>query len=264
MPNFGKFMMTSVPNVTYRKPGMRDWALLGIGVTFVLTGLLVLPSNPNVGIVTIAFFGPCAMVFATSIVRKFRFRRLRALRVEIIGGVPIRPSRATVFVFGASLAMMGIVLVAFGRSYGIVFWALAWLIAIAGFATLLGLAAGWLPVGYLQFDPPGITIGRRGWAYTVPWDCISGISAGEYHDNAALFIWLDHPDAISAHPPERKGQVLKHLARNARWIGAPIMLMTSQYGMDLPLLVNAMERYITSPSARTELSRRLLPQGDSA
>jgi hypothetical protein len=43
MPNFGKFMMTSVPNVTYRKPGMRDWALLGIGVTFVLTGLLVLP-----------------------------------------------------------------------------------------------------------------------------------------------------------------------------------------------------------------------------
>src|ERR1700730_3283064 len=253
-------MMTVAPNNGFPKPGIRDWTLLGIAVTFVLAGLFILPSDLNVGIVTIAFFGLCATVFAATITRKLRSHRLRPLLVEIVGGVPIRPSRTRALAVGGSAALLGVGLVAFGRSYAAVFWSIGWFLAAAGCLTLLGLAVGWLPVGYIQFDPPGITIARRGWAYTIPWDGISRISAGEIHGNAALFIWLHEPGAVRAHPPERKAQAAKHLSANTRLVGAPFLLLTSQYGMDLPLLMQAVERYVSDPAARAELARNLVTQ----
>jgi hypothetical protein len=112
--------------------------------------------------------------------------------------------------------------------------------------------------GALQTTRRVRIVHHDGWAYTIPWDGISRIGASEFHDNAALLIWLHHADVVNAHPPERKNQVVKHLASNLRWVGAPVMLLTSQYRMDLPLLVQALERYITDPSARTELSRKPL------
>src|SRR6266568_9091794 len=94
----GPWMKRTSPHPidAYPGPGIRDWALLAIGVGFTGAGLLILPFNPNVGIVTIALFGLSAVVFATTIVRKLRFRRPRPLRAEIVGGVPIRRSRAIV------------------------------------------------------------------------------------------------------------------------------------------------------------------------
>jgi hypothetical protein len=67
---------------------------------------------------------------------------------------------------------------------------------------------------------------------------------------------------VAAHPPERKDQVARHLASNVGWFGAPVMLLTSQYRLDLPLLVQALERYITDPTARAELSRKPIAQAD--
>src|ERR1700730_12421571 len=253
-------MMTVAPNNGFPKPGIRDWTLLGIAVAFVLAGLFILPSDLNVGIVTIAFFGLCATVFAATITRKLRFRRLRPLLVEIVGGVPIRPSRHRALAVGPSAPVLGVVLVAFGRSYGVVFWSIGWFLAAAGCLTLLGLAVGWLPVGDIQIDPAGRPIARRGWGYTIPRDVVSQISGGEIHGNAALFIWLHEPGAVRAHPPERKAQAVKHLAANTRWVGAPVLLLTSQYGMDLPLLMQAVERYVSDPAARAELARKLVTQ----
>src|SRR5215475_4487259 len=69
----------AAPDNGYPKPGLRDWILLGIAATFVLAGMVAFPSNPNVGIVTMAFFGLCGAVFASTIIRKLRFRRLHPL-----------------------------------------------------------------------------------------------------------------------------------------------------------------------------------------
>jgi hypothetical protein len=64
---------------------------------------------------------------------------------------------------------------------------------------------------------------------------------------------------VRAHPPEREAQAVKHLAANTRWVGAPVLLLASQYGMDL--LMQAVERYVSDPAARAELARKLVAHG---
>jgi hypothetical protein len=91
----------------YPKPGIRDWALLAIGIVFVLSGVIILPSNRDVGIVSLAMFGPATVVATTIILRKLRFRRQRALKAEIVGGVPIRQSRVLVITSGSNAGRDG-------------------------------------------------------------------------------------------------------------------------------------------------------------
>jgi hypothetical protein len=253
--------MAAATDNGFPKPSFFDWLALAIGVMFVLAGLVIFRFDRNSGIVTLTLFGLCAGVSVATIVRKLRFRRMRPLRVELVGGVPIKPSRANVLIVSSSIAVLGVVILVFGRHYGLVFWSMGWLLAAIGFLLLLGLATGYLPVGHVQFDPGGITIASRKWAYMIPWDNISQMRAGEYSGNPALFIWLHRDHAVEAQPPELNGKVMKLLAMNTGLIGAPVMLMTSRYGLDLPLLACAMERYVTDPSARAELSRRLLEGG---
>jgi hypothetical protein len=262
-PGVERFIIaTASPNDQYAGPGFRDWMLFGIGVIPVLCGLIGLlfnPSNPNVGIVTITFFGLCTATSAVNIIRKLRFCRPRPLRVEIVGGVPIRPSRVYYFIIGAAITVLGAVIIVFGREYPEPFWFMGWPLVIVGCLILSGLAIGRLPIGHLQFDPPGITISRGRWAYTIPWDGIAKIDRRELSDHhAVLLIWPHHEDVVSVHPQECKGRLTRHFAWNLHWAGAPIVILPSQYGMDLPLLIQAVDRYITVPSTRTELSSRLL------
>jgi hypothetical protein len=56
--------------------------------------------------------------------------------------------------------------------------------------------------------------------------------------------------------------VLKSFAWGTGWAGAPIMLLPSRYGIDLPMLMLALERYLTEPTARSELAHRLIPRGE--
>ena len=72
-------------------------------------------------------------------------------------------------------------------------------------------------------------------------------------------IWLHDNTRIVVDPIERYQQALKQLAWNTGWTGAPIFVLTSNYGMDLPLFMMAMERYLADPAARAELARRQLP-----
>ncbi len=69
-------------NSNWPKPGLRDWALLTIGALFVCAGLFILPRDRNTGLVTLAFFGCCTAVFASTIVRKLRARKLAPLKAE--------------------------------------------------------------------------------------------------------------------------------------------------------------------------------------
>jgi hypothetical protein len=245
----------------YPKPTWRDWGLLAVGVGFTASGLLILPQNRDVGVVTIAFFGLCAVVFVITIARKLRNRRMSFLAVEIAGGVPIRPSRGLAFALGLALAALGAVLIVFGQSYGVIFRSLAWVVAVFGGGFTLAAAMGWFPAGHIQFDPEGLTIACRRWSYTAPWDSIAGVAAGDYHDNPALFIWLRDVSAVKAHPPESMEAVLKTLARSQSWAGAPIVILTSRYLIPLPLLATVVERYVAEPSARAGLARPRVTAG---
>jgi hypothetical protein len=236
---------------------------LAIGLGFVLLGFLLLPREGARAIAPIAFFGACTLVFAATIVRKWRFSRLRPLRAEIAGGVRIPPSRSKALVLGAAITVLGVILVVFGRDHGVILWLISWFIAVVGAGVLIGSAFGWLPVGYLQFDPGGMTIGSRLWAFTVPWDRVARIEAGEFHDNPALYIWIDRPQDVLVHPPQRLSNVLRQLAWSERRLGAHVMVLTSTYDLDLPLLMRALERYVADPASRSELAeKKLLPAGN--
>jgi len=247
----------------YPRPGVKDWALLAINVIFVALGLLLLLHKSDVAIVTLALFGPCLIVTVSGVLRKFRFRRFRALKAEIVGGVPIRPTRTQPLSIALVLTLMGVVVVLFGRSYGLIFWSLAWAMALIGCALTIAVLSGLIPNDYLKFDPEGITFARARYSYMVPWESIAQVSAGHIYDNPALFIWLRDHSGVTVHPSEKRARVLKSFATGMTWAGAPIALLPSRYGIDLPVLVLALERYLTEPTARSELAHRLIPYGNS-
>src|SRR4051812_38318897 len=93
----------------YQGPGLSDWSLLGLGVAFVICGLVLLPSKPDVAVPCLALFGVCTLVFGANVLRKRRFARTRLLTVEIVGGTRIRPLRARVAVVGTTLLGLGVV-----------------------------------------------------------------------------------------------------------------------------------------------------------
>jgi hypothetical protein len=252
----------TVSDGPYPKPGVKDWALLAINVVFVAAGLLIVPHKSDVGIVTLAFFGPCLIVTVGTVLRKFRFRRFRALKAEIVGGVPIRASRTQALATALVLTLMGVIIVLFGRSYPLIMWMLAWLTALLGGALTIAVLSGLIPNDHLKFDPEGITFARARYSYMVPWDNIAQVSAGHMHDNPALFISLHDYNRVTVHPREKRDRVLKSFAWGTGWAGAPIMLLPSRYGIDLPVLMLALERYLTEPTMRSELAHRLIPRAE--
>jgi hypothetical protein len=238
-----------------------------MAISFVLGALAMVfaldPSTHATGVVSLAFFGPMTVLIATVIMRKLWFRHMHAaaVKVEITGGAPIKPSRVTPLVIYGTMTVTGIIWVTVGRSLEPIFW-FGWIPAAVGSCYVVGLAVGWLPVGYIQFGTEGVTIARRRFAYTVPWDAIEGLSAREIDPRPTLCIYPRDLNLVIAHPAHRKSEVLRHLVRSSKLFGVPIRLFTSDYGLDLPLLMKALNRYVANRSARNELSRRLLTAGD--
>jgi hypothetical protein len=241
-------------------PSLRDWLLLAINVAFVAMGVVLLPRKFDVGIVTLTFFGFCAIVPITTILRKLRNRRLRPLRAAVVGGVRIRPSRLRTLALGIGLLVLGMTLIAFGHGYPRLMQVVVWIIAACGAVVTVGVMLGKLPVGHLMFTPQGLTMGRRRYTISVSWDDMVMWDSAEFHDNPVLRIWLRPHATIVVEPPALTARATSELASSNAWIGAPIAIMTSSYALDVPVVLVAIERYVRDPASRAELdSSRLLP-----
>lgn len=247
-------------NPTYRelKPSLRDWILVAIGLAFVVAGIMVLPRNPKVGIVTLAFFGLCAGIAIRTVFRKLRDSRFQSLSVHVIGGVEIRPSRLRILLMAVSLFVVGAVLLLFGTEYPFVFRVLAGLICGTGIALVLMIALGKIPVGFIRFDSEGFTIGRKRWNVTLPWDEIAEIRAGDYSGNSALYLWIKSLDRIKTDPEEFQNKAVEEILSSERWIGAHFMILTENYNLSSPMVAEALERYVLEPSSREELKKRMI------
>ena len=240
-------------------PSRRDWALLVTCAVFVAMGIFILPSKLDVGIVTIVLFGLAGLAPITTIVRKRRNRRERPLRAAIVGGVRIGASRSRLVMLSLALVLLGGTLVWFGGSYPATFRVLAWFVAVVGLLLCIAVAARWLPVGHLMFTPQGLTMGHRGYTVFIRWDDMLALDGIELHDNPALRLWLRPGANITVEPPAFRRRALSAMATNEGWLGAPIVIMTGTYALDLPPLQKAFERYILDPASRAELdSSRLL------
>lgn len=249
-----------LPPTAHSKPTLADWALLLIGLVFVAAGLIILPRKPDVGIVTLAFFGSCTGVFAATILRKLRYRRFRATRTEVMGGVPIYPSRLRAGLLGAWMLVLGVVLYVFGTEYPPLFRWLAIFVALVGVVILLGVIVRRLPAGFMQFDPDALTLGQSKWSVRVPWSGIAEIAEGEIHSNPTLLLWVHDVHALEVLPDSMRARLEKRIESNLTWLGAHFAIMASQYGIDLPVLTAAVRLYVAEPDARAELGRHRLPE----
>lgn len=242
-------------------PSWRDWALLAVNLVFVAMGVFILPGKFDVGVVTIVFFGFCALAPLTTIVRKRRDQRTRVLRAGVVGGVRIRPSRMRAGALGGGMMALGATLIVFGGGYPLPFRVVAWIVAAVGVVFTALVVLGKVPVGHLMFTPRGLSVGHRGFAITVEWDDIAAWEAAEFNDNPLLRIWLREGATPLVEPPTSVARAHRNLASSQAWMGAPITIMTSLYALDLPLVIKALERYVREPESRAELdSSTLLPR----
>lgn len=234
------------------KVTFKDWLLAFVGLIFTLSGLLVIRSDFKVGVTTLVFFGACLAVAVRIILRKRRLRRQSTLTATVVGGEPIRPSRGRAVALGLGLLVVGVTLAVFQPKEDRIFLGCALLTALAGGVVLVAAATGRLSKSYFQFEPEGIVFGYAKGKATVPWSAITKVARGEIHSNPAVFLWVLH-DAVSAEPASYLGKVRKQMASCSSWMGADFVIMSSMYGIDAPVLVAALDRYVTLPEARLEL-----------
>jgi hypothetical protein len=239
------------------RPTRRDWLLVALNAVFVAGGLLMLPSKPDVAIVTLAFFGSCLAIAVANVWRKLRDRKFTAETIDVAGGVPIRPKRGLFLGLGAWLLILGIVLIVFGHAYPLLFRWLAGFIAVVGATLFVGTLVGYWPAGYLQFDPEGLTIADRGWRVVLPWNEITSVVEGDYQSNPVLLICVADASRLAVEPPQSHAQAMKKIARMQTYMGADFAIMTTHYGIDLPTLASAVLRYATDAAARAGLRPRL-------
>ncbi len=244
----------SVPSAQGRGGGsdLDAWAVTVIGLSFVTLSLFILPRNPRLALLTLLFFGACAAMGWTTLRRRRNYRDPRRPRQRIVGGVRYRTSRARLTaLFGGGAAFCG-ALAVLGEPFPPWLVGVLWLLAGAGGILTLGGVFGWLPETYLELRDRGLVVGSRGATVTVPWDSISGVAAAEIHDNPVLLVRIADLETLHIAPTTARERTFTRLRSNERWVGAPLMLMTSHLGLDLPSLVEAVTRYAREPEARVE------------
>ncbi|WP_341677919.1 hypothetical protein [Niveibacterium sp. SC-1] len=234
---------------------MKDYLLVAISAIFVVIGCILLPRDPDAGIVALAMFGPCLVFFAYAILRRHRRKRV-PLQAQVLGGTPLRPLRGRLLMLGLGMLVLGTVLATHGAGAGRVF---VWLTGfVAGFGAVLSVLVllRVLPAGYVQFDPDALVIGTRRDTVRVPWSAISGMAETELHHNPVVLIWVGDPAALNVQPESRTARVLARMTSSRNWLGADFAIMCSQYGIDSTVLLVALGRYAAEPAARAELAPR--------
>lgn len=233
----------------------QDWALAVIGGLFTLGGLLMLRSDFKTGIVTLVFFGLCFAHAVSVILRKRRARKQVAVTASVAGGVPIRQSRVRMALLGGTLLSLGTLQAAFTSNA--VQAGIGWLLVIVGGVMLAGLAAGLLYTAYIQFDPAGITFGDRHGKAVVPWHAVTGLARADMNNNPIVLVSVD-AQALAVQPAAYQPRLSRQMARSRGAMGADFAIMSTVYGIDAPVLLAALQRYVTEPASRQELQR--LPQ----
>lgn len=230
----------------------QDWALAVIGGLFTLGGLLLLRSDFKTGIVTLLFFGLCFVHAVSVILRKRRALKQVAMTASVAGGVPIRQSRTRMALLGGALLLLGSLQAAFINDLLQV--GIGWFLVVVGTVMLAGLASGRLYTAYIQFDPAGIIFGDRHGQAAVPWDAVTGLARADMSNNPLVLVSVD-AEAVEAAPAYRP-RLLKQMGRARGHFGADFAIMSTVYGIDAPVLLAALQRYVAEPESRRELQRR--------
>jgi len=240
-------------------PGIRDWLLFAIGVTFVAGSLILLRDKPRDALMPLTFFGVCTITLGFNIYRKLGRRRFTATRVSVAGGVKLRGSNARMLLLAAGIGIPGITIFLVESPIyiyvcgGIMLAASAWL--------LFAVASGRIASRFIRFDPPGLTIGEWSYEYFIPWDEIVDVAEFEVVDNASVGFDVLNPDAILVKPESFRAAVLKGFANNKGLSDRCVVFMARHFAVPAEALAAALANYSSDRDARAELvARPALPE----
>jgi hypothetical protein len=227
-------------------------------VGLALIGLVLLPSQPGVGLVTFTFFGMGGFLLGWLKWQQYREHKLSPTAVDVVGGVRIKPTKFMAGM-GLGLAVVGYVMFLFGDSYpALLQWLGALFAALGTVVFVLGMM-GTFPPGFLQFEPDGLIIGRRGWQVLVPWDRIYAIEQSSMDSNSVITLdILDH-DTLEITPASMEVAARKIIAGRSLWQWTPFKIFPMHYGIPTPVLALAIRHYAENATARRALASRKLP-----
>jgi hypothetical protein len=241
-----------------QEPFRISWSALSpilSSIALVLVGFIIFPRKPDVGLITITFFGMCGLVLGWFQWQHYQDHKLALTVVDVQGGVRIMPSRFMLGI-GLGLALVGTVIFVFGGSYPALIRWLGALIGLGG-AVISGLnLIGIFPPSFLQFEPEGLILGHRSWQVMVPWDQISAIDQDTMDSNAFIKLEVEDLDALEIVPALMATKARRILAGRSRWQWTPLMIFPLHYSIATPILVGAIIRYAEDPSARANLGHR--------
>ena len=240
------------------RPG--DFVLVAINAMFVAAGIVILPRDPNTGIVTLAFFGSCLALALHTLWRKYKahaFETQENVAVSVAGGAPIRARRAPHIVLGLWIGALGLIIVVFGGGYPAAMRIIGAILLLVGFGLAGATFAGLLLRSHLQFDPDGLTIADKGVAATIAWDNIAGLAEAEVSSNPLVLITVHDPDRVAVAPAEKTETLFKRIGSARAFYGADFAVATTHYGFDAPMLIAAIAKYAREPEARAALIRHL-------
>ncbi|ALM84820.1 hypothetical protein [Bordetella sp. N] len=234
------------------KPTFRDWTLAGIALAFTIIGVVILPSNRDVGITTTAFFGACLAVFVIQLRRKLRYGRMKIISVDVAEGFRVQRKKGRVALLGAALAALGVVLLVFSHDVPMLVRVCYWVIAGTGVLVLATVVSGKLPTQALEFQSRGLAFINGKWSVLLPWTQIRAAAAGEISGNPALLMEFEFPELPPVSPPEMQSKFEKYVTQCRKWGGVDFYMLTTHYDVDLPVLVAAINDFRTRPSSEIQ------------
>ena len=245
-------------------PSFRDWALFGIGFSFVAMSLFI-ASREGLGdaLFPLCFFGVCALVSGYVVVRKLRRRRFTATFASVPGGVALRASSARMLGVAALIAVA--VLPIFFVNDPPLLMIICAAVALGGAAlVVIGVLSGRFGRRFLRFDPPGLTMGEGKYECLYLWDQIVDLAEFEMHDNAMVGFNLVNPEALLVKPESARARAYKKMGSNAAFTGRHVVIMPMHFGVHAESLCAAIHNYTSNPDARTELIAKPALAGPSS
>ena len=246
--------MRALPRITWR-----DWLIVAGNLVLVAAGLIMAATGAPGAFAVLAFFAACLALALFTIRRKLRESAFEATKVSVVGGAPIRLSRSVFLSFAGAFFVLGLALATASGVPRLLNWLGAMLGAL-GAVMLVGAALGLWPDGFIQFDPEGLTLGRRAWRTRIDWDDIAHVQSVEFADNPMLCISLAPEARPIVTPREATAKALSTLRGGPPFDATDVIINTLRYGIELPAFEAAIIRYCSDPAARAELRLRSLPR----
>lgn len=234
---------------------LSEWLGLAVSLAFAIVGMHIwLDTGSDMGLFVGCFFGLATLGNVSPTWQRYR-QPEPPLAATVIGSVPIRPARRKLVLIGAICTLLGAMLC---------IWAL-WRLPLAGLLglpllvtgaiALIGCFMGWLPVGYLRFDPDGLLVGRSRRVRCIDWDDIADVAATSYAGQAAVVVSVKNPASNSSEYVDPMCQRSRNKQISS---DASEMIFPTPLGISAPVLVAAIQHYVNDHGARTSLAKRAL------